>query len=269
MPELQHGEALFVHACVEAFARTFERQVVEVLAKELRGIQPSGVRDLREQLQLLMRQLESRSGPVRVHEAMAGLLKRVLLSERRRVAESLEVPLAKAIEPSVVGALHRELRRYDDLMATPWIAEAKPQRIPRLTDFLSIRFAAAATSDAPPLRSREYDENSPRPGSRLAGRVAGVFPRGAVNVFMIQHLTVLNFQRPRGSPALSSRSRPLSPRVRPPRRRAGRCLRRHRRLQGGQHPSHRDGRRPQRPRPAARADGGLGLRACARLSLWR
>lgn len=158
MPELQHGEAIFVHGCVEAFAASFEREVVEVLAKELRGLQPTQVRELREQLQLLMRQLESRSGPVRVHEAMAGLLKRVLLSERRRVAESLEVPLAKAIEPSIVGALHREVRRFDDLMATPWISEAQAQRIPRLTDFLSIRFAAAATSDAPPLCAREYDE---------------------------------------------------------------------------------------------------------------
>jgi diguanylate cyclase (GGDEF)-like protein len=158
MAELQHGEALFVHGCVEAFVAQFERTVVEVLARELRGLQPTAVRELREQLTLLMRQLEVRSGPVRVHEAMSGLLKRVLLSERRRIAESLEVPLAKAIEPNIVGALQREVRRFDDLMAIPWINEAQAQRIPRLTDFLSIRFAAAATPDAPPLFPREYDE---------------------------------------------------------------------------------------------------------------
>lgn len=155
MPELQHGEAIFVHGCVEAFAVSFEREVVEVLAKELRGLQPTQVRELREQLQLLMRQLESRSGPVRVREAMAGLLKRVLLSERRRVAESLEVPLAKAIEPSIVGALHREVRRFDDLMATPWISEAQAQRIPRLTDFLSITQGACVVAPDCPLTNRE------------------------------------------------------------------------------------------------------------------
>ncbi|MCK6532727.1 MAG: diguanylate cyclase [Polyangiaceae bacterium] len=156
--EFHRGEATFLRSCLQSFSEHFETAVVDVLRRELRGIQPASVAELREQLQLLMRQLESRGNTVQVHEAMAGLLRRVLMTQRRRVAESLDVPLAKAVDPHVVGALHREVRRYEDLLGAPWCTAARPQPIPKLTDFLSIRFAAEAMPGAPPLEPRAYDE---------------------------------------------------------------------------------------------------------------
>ncbi|NUO51042.1 MAG: diguanylate cyclase [Polyangiaceae bacterium] len=158
MPDLKRGEAKFLHDSVTSFSAGFDRGVVEVLAKELRGVEPAIVRELREQLQLLIRQLESRQSTIRVHEAMLPLLKRVVFSERRRVAEELEHPMAKATDPTVHGTLGRELKRYDDVLTSPLLSEARPLRMPRLTDFLSIRYAAEATKDAPPLRTRVYDE---------------------------------------------------------------------------------------------------------------
>ncbi|MBK7580677.1 MAG: diguanylate cyclase [Myxococcales bacterium] len=158
MPEFHRGEATFLRNCVQAFSREFETTVVEALGRELRGIQPASVQELREQLQLLLRQLESRSSALQVHDAMDGLLKRVLLTQRRRVAESMEEPLSKAVDPQIVSALHREVRRFEDFLAAPWCASTKAQRIPHLTDFLSIRFAAEAMPDAPPLAPREFDE---------------------------------------------------------------------------------------------------------------
>ncbi|MFO0564035.1 MAG: diguanylate cyclase [Polyangiaceae bacterium] len=158
MPEFHRGEATFLRKCLESFSNHFEHSVVEVLSKELRGIQPASVQELREQIQLVMRQLESRGTTVQVHDAMDGLLKRVLLTERRRVAESLEVPLAKAVDPVVVGALQREARRFEDFLAAPWCMAVTAQRIPRLTDFLSIHFAAEAMPNAPALAPRALDE---------------------------------------------------------------------------------------------------------------
>ena len=89
---------------------------------------------------------------------MASLLKRVLLSERRRVAVALEEPLGKAVDPAVVGTLKRELLRFDELLAEPWAAAEPPRRVPRLTDFLSIQFARRAMPDAPALLPRALDE---------------------------------------------------------------------------------------------------------------
>ncbi len=113
---------------------------------------------MREQLQLLLRQLESRQSPVRVHEVMTGLLKRVLLSERRRAASALEEPLGKVVDPAVVGSLRRELLRFDDLLSEPWAVAESAQRVPKLTDFLSIQFARRAMPDAPALLPRALDE---------------------------------------------------------------------------------------------------------------
>jgi diguanylate cyclase (GGDEF)-like protein len=158
VPELKRGEARFLQTCVESFAKSFEVEVAEVLARELRGIIPEPVADLRQQLQLLLRQLESREPTIRVHDAMDGLLKRVLLVERRRAAQAIELPLSKVVEPNVVGALNRELRRFEDVMTAEWFSASRPQRVPRLTDFLSIRFAADAAPDKPPLVPRAYDE---------------------------------------------------------------------------------------------------------------
>lgn len=155
--DLKRGEAKFVLGCVAAFAQEFERSVVAVLAVELRGIEPPEVRELREQLHLLQRQLEMR-GEVRVHDTMAGLIKRVLASERRRVAEELERPLAKAASPGVVSALNLQVKRYDLLLAQRPFVDARMQAIPRLTDFMSIRFAAEAMPDAPKLGPRVFDE---------------------------------------------------------------------------------------------------------------
>jgi diguanylate cyclase (GGDEF)-like protein len=156
--ELKRAEAKFVLNCVTSFAAEFERTVAAVLAQELPGIEPPEVREVREQLHLLQRQLDSRQATIRVHEAMVGLIKRVLASERRRVAEELDRPLAKATAPGVVKSLHQRVSRYDAFMAREPLAAARPQRMPRLTDFMSIRFAAEAMPDAPALAPRVYDE---------------------------------------------------------------------------------------------------------------
>ncbi len=158
MPELKRGEAKFLLDAVTSFSARFDREIVEVLAKELRGVEPASVRELREQLQLALRQLESRQSNVRVHEALLPLLKRVLLGERRHLAEALERPLAKASDPAVHGALGRELKRFDDVLSSAPFDDVRAQRLPRLTDFLTIRFAAEATTDAPPLLARAFDE---------------------------------------------------------------------------------------------------------------
>lgn len=158
MVELKRGEAKFVLGCVTSFAEAFDREVTAVLARELPGVEPAEVREVKEQLWLLQRQLESRQTTTKVHEQMVGLIKRVLASERRRVAEELDRPLSKATAPAVVKSLQQRVTRYDAFMAQEPFVSAKPQRIPRLTDFLSIRFAAEATAEAPVLGPRVYDE---------------------------------------------------------------------------------------------------------------
>ena len=158
MPELTKGEAQALLGATRRFIEVFERDVVEVLSAELRGAQPAQVIEVREQLSLLSRQLELKPKTLRVHDAHAGLLKRIVIDERRRAAEAIDEPLRKAIQSEVVKLLHRELRPLDELMTSEWFREAKATRLPRLTDYLSIRFAERATVALAPLAPRVFDE---------------------------------------------------------------------------------------------------------------
>jgi diguanylate cyclase (GGDEF)-like protein len=154
MPELKRGEAKFILGCVQAFAEAFERDVADVLRRELRGVEPSRVNEMRQELALLLRQLESR----RVHEAYVPLVRRVLLDARRTAATAIEEPLAKVVDPKVADALRRGLLSYDEFLKAPWLDGATDARVPRLTDFLSIRFAEEAAPGVSALAPRAYDE---------------------------------------------------------------------------------------------------------------
>jgi len=158
MPELKRGEAAFLRKCVESFLETFERNVVEVLRRELGGVEPPAVRELRNELAVLARQLEMKTNRVRVHPAHAPLVHRVLVDGRRNAAAAIEEPLSKVVDLEVTKTLRRALVPYQELLKAPWIAETNPARVPRITDFLSIHFAEQAGAGGAELFPRSYDE---------------------------------------------------------------------------------------------------------------
>jgi diguanylate cyclase (GGDEF)-like protein len=158
MPEFTRSEAKAVAVCVSRFAESFRRDVDEVLKSQFRGSTASEVSELIGQLSLLERQLEVSRKPVRVHDAYSGLLKRILIDQRRENAEAIDVPLQKAIDGQLIKALKRDLQFIEYIMQAKWFQEAEAIRLPRLTDYLSIRHAEAAIPDPLHLRPREYDE---------------------------------------------------------------------------------------------------------------
>ncbi|MEJ7735377.1 MAG: diguanylate cyclase [Polyangiaceae bacterium] len=157
MPDFTKGETRFLEGCVDSFTESFRAGVAEVLATQFRGAQPAEVVELREQLSILKQQLSMKAKPSRVHDTLTPLLKRIVIDERRRAAEAIDPPMQRAIDPQLVRHLQREVRPLEEMMATAWFQEARALRVPRLTDYLSIRFAeAVATTVA--QRPRDYDE---------------------------------------------------------------------------------------------------------------
>jgi diguanylate cyclase (GGDEF)-like protein len=154
MPELKRGEAKFLQGCTQTFLEAFERSVADVLRRELHGVEPSSVREMREELTLLVRQLESR----RVHPAHLPLIRRVLVDGRRHAAAAIEAPLAKVIDPEVARSLRRGLLSYEAFLKAPLLEGIEEARVPRLTDFLSIRFAEEVANGHTKLAPRVYDE---------------------------------------------------------------------------------------------------------------
>ena len=158
MPEFTKGEAKVLETCVQTFTESFRVGVVEVLAQQFRGAQPAEVVEIREQLSILGQQLAAKAKPVRVHDAHNPLLKRIVIDERRRAAEAIDPPMQRAIDPQLVRHLQREVRPLEELMNVPWFQDTQALRLPRLTDYLSIRFAEDSVTSQTALRPRDYDE---------------------------------------------------------------------------------------------------------------
>lgn len=158
MPEFTRSEAKALSVCVERFTAAFQRDVAEVIARQFRGIQPADIAEIIGQLSLLGRQLDSPQKPVVVHDGHRGLLKRVLVDQRRQQADAIDVPLQKAASATLIKLLRRDLVSLEFLMDTEWFRETIALRVPALTDFLSIRHAEAALAQPIALLPREYDE---------------------------------------------------------------------------------------------------------------
>jgi len=154
MPELKRGEAKFILGSVQSFLEVFERDVASILRRELRGIEPARVSETRQDLALLARQLESR----RVHDACLPLVRRALLDARRHTAAAVEAPLAKVIDSKVAESIRRGLVSYEEFLKAPWLEGVAAARVPRLTDFLSVRFAEEVAPGAASLAPRSFDE---------------------------------------------------------------------------------------------------------------
>lgn len=158
MPEFSRSEAKALLECVVRFTEQFRRHVDDVIAAQFRGVRPAEVTELLGQLSILERQLESRQRRVLVHDAFNGLLKRILIDQRRDSAEAIDGPLQKAVDEKMISALKRDLHFIEYMMDAPWFRDASVTRIPMLTDYLSIRHAEAAMAEPLVMRAREYDE---------------------------------------------------------------------------------------------------------------
>ncbi len=144
--------------CVTGFVAAFRHEIAEVLAAELRGVQPAEVNDLIAEAALVERALDQKTKPVRVHDAHAPLLKRALIEARREQARAIDGPLQKTTDGQVIRMLRRELQLVEHLMSASWVGGIVPLRVPALTDYLSIRHAEAALPEPLTLLPREYDE---------------------------------------------------------------------------------------------------------------
>lgn len=160
MPSLSKQEARLLARCVERFKESFERDVADVLAAHFHGARPVEISETLEGLTLLLRQLDAEKAPrdIEVHDSQKRLIRRVVVEERRRAAEEIEAPIQRATDPELLRHLHRKLRPLEQLMQTEWFRDGEAQRVPRLTDYISVRYAEQVLPSLRALEPREFDE---------------------------------------------------------------------------------------------------------------
>jgi diguanylate cyclase (GGDEF)-like protein len=158
MAELSRSQAQLLARHVAAFSERLEREVAAPIAAQLRGCQPAEVAEALSQLALLGRSLEVRTKRATLHPALLPLVKRVLIEQRRAVAEAIDEPLQKAVDGGVIRMLRRELLSIESLTEGEWFARTQALRLPAITDYMSIRHAEAALPQPLSLAPRAYDE---------------------------------------------------------------------------------------------------------------
>ncbi|HHH12211.1 MAG TPA: diguanylate cyclase, partial [Sorangium sp.] len=158
MIELTPRQAKLLLRHVRAFNDGFRNQVADTLARYFRGVRPTEVIDLLEQLSILGRQLEMKQDPVKVHGIHSRLLRRILIDERRAAAEALDEPLRRAMDRRLVAQLRGQLAPLEALMQSAWFTSTEALPLPRLTDYMSVRHAEEALSSPLTLAPREFDE---------------------------------------------------------------------------------------------------------------
>lgn len=157
-------ERLIKH--VDTFRTRFRERVVNRLATQLYDYeQPAEIISTLESIDLLIRFLDVSSRPERgqsleltASSNLLPLLKRVIIEERRELAAMVESRQKMTVDMPLAKSLAEPLRLLDELMSLELFIKAPAARIPRLTDFLTIRSAEAALGGQQHPPPRQYDE---------------------------------------------------------------------------------------------------------------
>ena len=169
MISLDGFQAHVLARSVDRFRESLQRDIGEVVRAELRGFEPAELRETFEELHIVTHQLASRPQATQrassdpwpactVHEIHARMLKRVVIVQRRALAQEIDGPRQKTTHGEAIRFLERELRALDGLLVSPWCLAATPARIPRLTDYVSIHHAESTRPQLTAAQPREYDD---------------------------------------------------------------------------------------------------------------
>lgn len=152
------GLARVLRAAIEAFGERMHVEVGEPVAEQLRGYRPPELETIEQELRLVGQQLTSGEQAFHVHEIHGRLLKAVVIHRRRELANSIDEPRRRTGHRAAIRFLEKELRLLEKVMHEPWFSRVEVARVPRLTDYVSVRFAEQALGDRSKLEPRVYDE---------------------------------------------------------------------------------------------------------------
>lgn len=162
MPEFDAVEAKILRSAITRFQQAMQAELAVPIRAQLRDYQPAELTELDQELALVARQLGSGDAPFVVHDIHARLLKAVVAHQRRALASEIDEPRRRTGHREAIRYLEKELRLLDDVVNAPWFSAVAPARLPRLTDYLSLRFAEQALAQGQEsgyeLAPRSYDE---------------------------------------------------------------------------------------------------------------
>lgn len=156
--ELTPIEVRVVSTALKRFRSFLERDLAEPLTRELRGFRPRVLDEVFQELDVIGNQLAVGDSDAKVHGIHRRMLKSVIAHRRRELGTEIDGPRQRTGNRDAIVFLEKELRVLDHLTRTDWFIDAEAARLPRLTDFLSLRYAEAALGAQVELLPRVFDE---------------------------------------------------------------------------------------------------------------
>jgi diguanylate cyclase (GGDEF)-like protein len=121
---------------------------------------PDEISSLRQRCANIERDIEAglATGSINIDDRESPLLKLAVLKNRRDLATVLERQRQRTFHPQILERLDAQLKPYDDLMYEHWYEDSHTERLPRLTDFMSLQAALESLGDSLSFSERQFDE---------------------------------------------------------------------------------------------------------------
>lgn len=147
MIHLDGEQAEIAQAGLQAVSELLSKLVGALRASAgLRDELPSAVARFALAVTALGNALAKANAPADVDEEHLPLLRTAIQLQRKRIAEELESHRANASHPELISLIERRLAPFQVLLQQPWFAAVEPLRIPKPSDFLTLRKASEFVS---------------------------------------------------------------------------------------------------------------------------
>ena len=158
MLTLDPVQAKVLRRALAAFATGVREDLLAPIREHMRGFEPREVNELLEELTLIEQQLAAGTESIDVHDVHARLLKSVTIEQRRALAAEADAPRQRTSHRAAIRYLDKEVHVLDAITHSPWFSEVTAARLPRMTDYFSIRYAEKITGRGTELADRVGDE---------------------------------------------------------------------------------------------------------------
>jgi len=162
MPYLNLDHAALVKQCLANLRSWVENWIERPSRQQIHnGARPDEITSLYERCANIERDIEAGQttpASISIDDRESPLLKLAVLRSRNYLTTILERQKRRTFHPQVLDSLDAQLKPYDDLMYQHWFENSPTERMPRLTDFISLEAAVDALGDALILPERQFDE---------------------------------------------------------------------------------------------------------------
>jgi diguanylate cyclase (GGDEF)-like protein len=168
MPQIPAEQASNLHQYADWFKNSFldsDYAVIrQAIPHQVDVVLLPGIAEVLSSLNQLLKELDVSRGDysTELSDELIPCLKRVMLTVRRNEAAKVDMSKLETRNPEVLRMLEEHLKPFDDFLRQEWLQNIEPMKMPRLTDYLSIRQIRDTLQSRGQLQGHNEENSSKR-----------------------------------------------------------------------------------------------------------